>query len=130
MDVAAFTRTLVDIESVTGNEGPLGNFLCQELTRMGYQAQKMTAELERCNVLATFPEQPRPEVVFSTHMDTVPPFIPSWEDSTSVYGRGSCDAKGIIATQIAAAVLVSPPGSTPMSIMRMTPPAASNMKAR
>ena len=103
MDVAAFTRTLVDIESVTGNEGPLGNFLCQELTRMGYQAQKMTAELERCNVLATFPEQSRPEVVFSTHMDTVPPFIPSWEDSTSVYGRGSCDAKGIIATQIAAA---------------------------
>ena len=103
MDVVALTRTLVDIESVTGNEGPVGNFLCQELTRMGYQAQKMTVELERCNVFATLPEQPRPEVVFSTHMDTVPPFIPSWEDSTCVYGRGSCDAKGIIASQIAAA---------------------------
>ena len=36
-------------------------------------------------------------------MDTVPPFIPSSEDATSVYGRGSCDAKGIIAVQIAAA---------------------------
>jgi acetylornithine deacetylase/succinyl-diaminopimelate desuccinylase-like protein len=103
MDVVALTRALVDIESVTGNEGPVGNFLCQELARMGYQAQKMTAELERCNVFATLPEQPRPTVVFSTHMDTVPPFIPSWEDSTCVYGRGSCDAKGIIATQIAAA---------------------------
>jgi acetylornithine deacetylase len=103
MDVAAFTRALVDIESVTGNEGPVGNFLHQELARLGYQAQKMSAELERCNVFATAPEQPRPEVVFSTHMDTVPPFIPSWEDSTCVYGRGSCDAKGIIATQIAAA---------------------------
>ena len=103
MDVGAFTRALVDIESVTGNEGPVGNFLHQELLAMGYQSQKISAELERCNVFATSPEQPRPEIVFSTHMDTVPPFIPSWEDSENIYGRGSCDAKGIIATQIAAA---------------------------
>jgi acetylornithine deacetylase/succinyl-diaminopimelate desuccinylase-like protein len=103
MDVVSLTRALVDIESVTGNEGPVGNFLCQELGRLGYQAQKMTAELERCNVYATSPQQPQPEIVFSTHMDTVPPFIPSWEDSANIYGRGSCDAKGIIAAQIAAA---------------------------
>jgi acetylornithine deacetylase len=103
MDVAALTRALVDIESVTGNEGPVGNFLFHELTRMGYQAQKMPAELERCNVFATVPGQPPPKIVLSTHMDTVPPFIPSWEDSACIYGRGSCDAKGIIAAQIAAA---------------------------
>ena len=103
MDVAAFTRELVDIQSVTGDEGPVGNFLFRELTGMGYQAQKITAEMERCNVWATAPEQPHPKVVLSTHMDTVPPFIPSWEDSTCIYGRGSCDAKGIIAAQIAAA---------------------------
>lgn len=103
MDVVAFTRALVDIESVTGNEGPVGNFLCQELLGMGYQAQKISAELERCNVFATSPGHPNPEVVFSTHMDTVPPFIPSWEDSSNIYGRGSCDAKGIIAAQVAAA---------------------------
>ena len=103
MDVVSFTRQLVDIESVTGNEGPVGNFLYHELTRMGYQAQRMTAEMERCNVYATAPEQPHPEVVLSTHMDTVPPFIPSWEDASCIYGRGSCDAKGIIAAQIAAA---------------------------
>jgi len=102
-DVVAFTRQLVDIESVTGNEAAVGSFLCRQLTAMGYRAQKITAEMERCNVYATAPEQPNPEVVFSTHMDTVPPFIPSWEDSTCVYGRGSCDAKGIIACQIAAA---------------------------
>ena len=59
--------------------------------------------MERCNIYATAPERPHPQVVLSTHMDTVPPFIPSWEDATCVYGRGSCDAKGIIATQIAAA---------------------------
>jgi acetylornithine deacetylase len=103
MDVVRLVRQLVDIESITGNEAPVGNFLYRELAGMGYQVEKMTAEMERCNIYATAPEGPHPQVVLSTHMDTVPPFIPSWEDATCVYGRGSCDAKGIIATQIAAA---------------------------
>ena len=103
MDVAAFTRQLVDIESVTGNEGPVGNFLNNELRRRGFQVQKITVEGTRCNVYATFPRQLQPTVVFSTHMDTVPPFIPSSEDATRVYGRGACDAKGIIAAQVSAA---------------------------
>jgi acetylornithine deacetylase len=103
MDVVRLVRQLVDIESITGNEAPVGNFLYRELAGMGYQVEKMTAEMERCNIYATAPERPHPQVVLSTHMDTVPPFIPSWEDATRVYGRGSCDAKGIIATQIAAA---------------------------
>lgn len=103
MDVVRLARQLVDIESITGNEAPVGNFLYRELAGMGYQVEKMTAEMERFNIYATAPEQPHPQVVLSTHMDTVPPFIPSWEDATRVYGRGSCDAKGIIATQIAAA---------------------------
>jgi acetylornithine deacetylase len=104
MDVVAFTRNLVDIESVTGNEGPVGSFLHEELTHMGFQSQRILAEPERYNVLATFPGHPQPEIVFSTHMDTVPPFIPSWEDTENIYGRGSCDAKGIIAIQTAAAL--------------------------
>jgi acetylornithine deacetylase len=103
MDVAAFTRQLVDIESITGNEGIVGDFLHRELGRQGFQPEKIPVEGARCNVFATWPEQPQPAIVFSTHMDTVPPFIPSSEDATRVYGRGSCDAKGIIATQIAAA---------------------------
>jgi acetylornithine deacetylase len=103
MDVVRLVRQLVDIESITGNEAPVGNFLYRELAGLGYQVEKMTAEMERCNIYATPPERPHPQVVLSTHMDTVPPFIPSWEDATCVYGRGSCDAKGIIATQIAAA---------------------------
>ena len=103
MDVVAFTRQLVDIESITGNEGRVGEFLYRELCRLGYQANKIPVEGTRCNVFATSPEQPRPAVVFSTHMDTVPPFIASSADDTRVYGRGACDAKGIIATQIAAA---------------------------
>ena len=63
----------------------------------------MAVEGSRFNLYATSPEHPNPAVVFSTHMDTVPPFIPSSEDAEKIYGRGSCDAKGIIAAQIAAA---------------------------
>jgi acetylornithine deacetylase len=103
MDIVALTRQLVDIESTTGNEGQVGHFLVEELRRLGYNVQRMVAEGERANVYATAPQQPNPTVVFSTHMDTVPPFIPSSEDEHRIYGRGSCDAKGIIAAQIAAA---------------------------
>jgi acetylornithine deacetylase len=63
----------------------------------------MIAEGDRCNIFATQPESPNPSVVLSTHMDTVPPFFASSEDATRIYGRGSCDAKGIIASQITAA---------------------------
>jgi len=83
-------------------ESAVGNYLYGELCRIGYQALKIPVEGDRFNVYATSPEQPHPELVFSTHMDTVPPFTPSTEDAARIYGRGSCDAKGIIAAQIAA----------------------------
>jgi len=102
MDLTAFTRTLVDIESITGNEERVGLFLQAELSRLGWEVKKIPVEAKRFNVYAFAPEEPRPAVVFSTHMDTVPPFISSSEDTTSIYGRGTCDAKGIIAAQIAA----------------------------
>jgi acetylornithine deacetylase len=103
MDLFALTRRLVDIESITSNESAVGNFLCDELGRRGFEANKMPVEGDRANVFATSPGHPRPEIVFSTHLDTVPPFIPSSEDDTAIYGRGSCDAKGIIAAQVIAA---------------------------
>jgi acetylornithine deacetylase len=103
MDVITFTRQLIDIESTTGNEGPVSKFLAQELLRLGYEVKVTIAEGERANIFANSSQQPNPAVVFSTHMDTVPPFIPSSEDADRVYGRGACDAKGIIAAQIAAA---------------------------
>src|ERR1700751_2832801 len=80
MDVAALTRRLVDIESITGNEGPVGDFLCAELLRRGFQAEKMPVEGARHNVFATSPGHLRPAIVFSTHMDTVPPFVPCSEN--------------------------------------------------
>ncbi len=104
LDLVRFTRQLVDIESISGNEGKVGDFLCDELNRMGFSARKMPVEKSRNNVWAVWPGAEKPELVFSTHMDTVPPFIPSSEDETRVFGRGSCDAKGIIAAQTAAAI--------------------------
>jgi acetylornithine deacetylase len=103
MDIVALTRQLVDIESITGNEATVGHFLEQELRKLGYDSRLMPVEDERANVYATSPQESNPAIVFSTHMDTVPPFIPSSEDDRKIYGRGSCDAKGIIAAQIAAA---------------------------
>lgn len=111
MDPVALTRQLVDIESITGNEASVGNFLVGELTRLGFRVEKMavplvagTAAAERFNVYATWPHNSSPSVVLSTHIDTVPPFIPSSEDDERIYGRGSCDAKGIVAAQVAAAL--------------------------
>src|SRR5579862_8772748 len=104
MDLVRFTRQLVDIESITGNEKEVGDFLYAELQRMGFTVSQMPVEGERQNIWAVSPGHTRPEIVLSTHMDTVPPFIPSSEDETRVYGRGSCDAKGIIAAQTGAAL--------------------------
>ena len=101
MDPLRLTRELIDIESITGNEADVGDYLHSFLSKLGYRAEKMPVEGARHNVYATL--DGTPELVFSTHMDTVPPFIPSSEDSEKIYGRGSCDAKGIIAAQIAAA---------------------------
>jgi acetylornithine deacetylase len=110
MDVVSLTRRLVDIESISGNEAAVGNALAEELRGWGYSVQRMAVEGERANVYATSPQEPKPVVVFSTHMDTVPPFIPSSEDDIRVYGRGSCDAKGIIAVQVAAAEVLKEEG--------------------
>jgi acetylornithine deacetylase len=110
LDPIQLTRRLVDIESVTYNEGAVGTFLAGFLAERGFAVEKMPVEqpgeshssTERFNVYASTAGD-TPDVVLSTHMDTVPPFIPSNEDEEFIYGRGACDAKGIIAAQIAAA---------------------------
>jgi len=103
MDAFALTRKLIDIESTTGQEAAVGNVLANELAALGYKVERMPVEDDRFDVWATHPTHPNPELVLSTHMDTVPPFIASSETEGRIYGRGSCDAKGIIAAQIAAA---------------------------
>ena len=101
MDLFGLTRELIDIPSVTGAEARVGHYLTDYLVKLGYRVANQQVAEERFNVIATSADNP--SVFFSTHMDTVPPFIESSEDEEFIYGRGSCDAKGIIAAQIFAA---------------------------
>jgi acetylornithine deacetylase len=104
MDLFELTRALVDIESVTGDEGPVGDYLFAHLSSLAAahngQVERMDVEPGRFNVFAHWGES---RVTLSTHMDTVPPPLPWREDDQFVHGRGSCDAKGIIAAMISAA---------------------------
>lgn len=100
MELFELTRALVDIESVTGNENNCSEFLRDYLAERKFRVELQTVNPGRSNVLAF---QGTPEVVLSTHIDTVPPFIPASEDPEFIYGRGSCDAKGIVASQVVAA---------------------------
>jgi acetylornithine deacetylase len=104
MNVLTLTRTLVDIESITGNEARVGEFVLHRLLELtdkyGGSAERIEVEPDRHNVLACFGQ---PVVTLTTHLDTVPPFFPSREDDTDIWGRGACDVKGIIAAMICAA---------------------------
>jgi acetylornithine deacetylase len=101
MNVNELTRKLIDIPSVTGDEKMVAEFLQSHLEELGFVVQLQEVAANRFNVFAKTNVSPR--VVLSTHMDTVPPSIPSSEDAGKIYGRGACDAKGIIAAQIVAA---------------------------
>jgi acetylornithine deacetylase len=108
IDPIRFTRELVEIESVTYREGPVGDFLAAYLAGRGWTVEKTPVPQPldsadsgpRWNVYAG---PAAPDLVFSTHLDTVPPYIPFSEDGEFLYGRGVSDAKGIIAAQVAAA---------------------------
>jgi len=101
MNVFELTRALVDVESITGNEEHMGNVLFEHLLELARKyaghAERIQVEPNRFNVFACWGN---PVVTLSTHMDTVPPFFPSREDETHIWGRGACDTKGIIASMI------------------------------
>jgi len=115
VDVLRLTRELIDIPSVTGEEFQIGTSLAELLNRLGYHVELQDVSPERSNIIATTAARPR--VVLSTHMDTVPPFITSSEDDEFIYGRGACDAKGIIAAQIAAAEKLRIAGSNELGLL-------------
>jgi acetylornithine deacetylase/succinyl-diaminopimelate desuccinylase-like protein len=117
LDPVSFTRQLCEIESTTYGEGPVGDFLAEFLAGRGWSVEKtpvpQPAESAsggpRWNVYAG-PASGAPDLVFSTHMDTVPPYIPFTEDAEFMHGRGVSDAKGIIAAQVAAAEILRDAG--------------------
>ncbi len=114
IDAIELTRRLVGIKSTTYHEGGAGVFLHEFLAGEGWEVERMAVEKpavgtpgaegggDRFNVFAAMPGVTA-EVVLSTHMDTVPPYFGLREDEEFLYGRGTCDAKGIIAAQVAAA---------------------------
>ena len=118
MDLFELTRELVDIESVTNSEDRVANFLFGHLDRLsekfGGSAELHEVEPGRANVFAFWGE---PRVTLSTHLDTVPPFFPSREDDEFIWGRGSCDAKGIIAAMIEAATQILAGGGSNIGLL-------------
>jgi acetylornithine deacetylase len=114
VDPLELTRELVDIDSTTGREGETGRWLAGRLRAAGFSVTEQPVDDTRFNVLATVGP---PAVVLSTHFDCVPPFFPSRVEGDRLYGRGSCDAKGILAAQVAAADALRRAGETRVGLL-------------
>ncbi len=114
MDPLELTRSLVALETPTGSEGPATDFLDGVLRHAGYTVVRQPVTPGRHNLLAY---RERPELVFSTHLDTVPPYLPLAEDAETIAGRGSCDAKGLAAAMIAAAERLASSGERRIGLL-------------
>jgi len=108
------TRDLIDIDSTTGREAEAGEFISRTLELLGFDVSRQPLGDGRFNVLAGMEQ---PAVVLSTHFDCVPPFFPSREETGRVYGRGSCDAKGTLVAQIAAAQRIRDSGERRVGLL-------------
>jgi len=138
LDAVAFARELIDIDSTTGREPEAGAWLAARLRREGFEVEEQpvgttdsaesgatdfadstglagAVSAPRRNLYAHFGEPPA--VVLSTHYDCVPPFIPSSVRDGRLYGRGSCDAKGILAAQVAAALRLRASGERSVALL-------------
>jgi acetylornithine deacetylase len=115
VDFVALTRSLVDIDSTTGREADVARWLARDLADRGYQVSEQPLTDGRFNVYARLDRAP--EIVFSTHVDCVPPFFASREERGLVFGRGACDAKGILAAQVAAAERLRASGETRFGLL-------------
>jgi acetylornithine deacetylase len=114
VDVVGLARTLIDVESTTGQEGPVARVLAEYLRGRGYSVLEQPLEHDRINVIAAVGD---PALAFSTHFDCVPPFFPSRVQDGVLHGRGACDAKGILAAQVAAAERLREGGETRIGLV-------------
>ena len=117
VDLVDLARSLVDIDSTTGREGEAGLWLSTYLRQIGFTVTEQPVDANRFNVVAIAGTTGRPSIVFSTHLDCVPPFFPSRIEGDRLYGRGSCDAKGILAAQVAAADRLRRSGETRVGLL-------------
>ncbi len=114
MDVLELTRALVALETPTGSEQAAIDLLEDVLRRAGYRTSRQPVSPGRDNLYAY--REP-PALVFSTHVDTVPPFLPVMEDETAIRGRGTCDAKGLAAAMVAAAERMAAAGERRVGLL-------------
>lgn len=117
VDVVALTRSLVDIDSTTGREGEAGRWLADYLRSHDFIVTEQPVDGQRANVFATPGDAGPPVVTLSTHFDCVPPFFASRIEGDRIYGRGACDAKGILAAQVAAADRLRREGETRFGLL-------------
>jgi len=115
MNLFELTKSLMSIPSVSGDEEAVGFYLRDHLQSLGWKVELQAVSENQNNVIAYLNDAPG--VWLSTHMDTVPPFIPPTEDDEKIYGRGACDAKGIIAAQITAAEQLRKEGMTDVGLL-------------
>jgi len=129
VDPVALARELIDIDSTTGREGAAARTLAAYLRARGLAVLEqplvaaesdverggpLEASADRINVIAAAGE---PAVVFSTHIDCVPPFFPSRLEGGRLFGRGACDAKGILAAQVGAVERLRARGETRVGLV-------------
>ena len=114
LHVFELTKELVNMESVTGNESRVAHYLRDYLQELKFETEFLAVSGDRANLWAW---HGTPNVVMSTHMDTVPPYFPASEDENNIYGRGSCDAKGVLASQIGAAEKLLAEGTTNFGLL-------------
>ncbi len=107
VDIVMFTKKLVEISSVSGNESELAVFISEMLSK-DFKIQKQKVG-NACNIIAT---RGNPRIIFNTHLDTVPGKIAITEDEFYLTGRGSCDAKGSMAAMILSAIESAKEGMT------------------
>lgn len=98
MNLLELTKKFVNIPSVTNSEAEIADFLSAYLRGQKFEVREQDIDGRRRNILALL--GPNPRVMFCTHMDTVPPFFEAREDESHIFGRGACDAKGIMASMI------------------------------
>lgn len=121
MDIELFMEML-SIESTSGSEMPFSEFLASRLATDGCTVEKFDVGDGTQNLLFSWG---KPEIVFCTHMDTVPPYIaPTRETLPSgdviFRGRGTCDAKGQIFSQYSACVELARRGYTGFGLLLLS----------